>query len=207
MPWQPNCLLLGGVYKRKIGPENLPPQKERMVVQPSRFRDNMLNFRGVSVSSEIPFCNFIHMLFVLCQHRFPFDFLIFLFCGFQPLNTCSLFKYYLISQCVLIDVGAALHPMKLISHNTTIPSCHLFKRLSTPWLLGWQVARHGGKGKGHHRYPSAPITVPNCWQHLSSVDAKKSFKKMESFLKLTQPPATLWLGNHPFLLGFGLFLI
>lgn len=27
-----------------------------------------------------------------------------------------------------------------------------------------QVARHGGKGKGHHRYSAAPMTVPNCWQ-------------------------------------------
>ena len=90
VPYQPSCLPLGGVYERKIGPEHLPPQKERMIVQPSRFRDNMLNFRGVSVSSEIHFCNFIHILFVLRQHRFTSDFL---FCGQQPLNTCSLFKY------------------------------------------------------------------------------------------------------------------
>ena len=73
------------------------------------------------------------------------------------------------------------------SNQTHFPQHHhpIMSAFLTPFnslAFRGQVARHGGKGKGHHRYPSAPITVPNCWQHLSSVDLKKSIKRMGSFL-------------------------
>ena len=67
-------------------------------------------------------------------------------------------------------------------HHHEITGCFPANRVaafSHPTMpsLRCQVARHGGKGKGHHRYSAAPLTVPNCWQHLGL--AKKKTCPME----------------------------